>query len=180
MNRLSLVAPVAGLVFLVGACATSPPAPPPPAPAAAAGAAAEVAPTDWAQETGNPQYLPDTTRYGTAFPGESEVMERGYQGAPPMVPHDITAMTVGREYNTCLACHLTGERDREGRRATPVPDSHFTDLYDQSYEKDRARAIQTYRNARLPSKHGLLGTRYVCTQCHAPQADVPPWKPSTF
>jgi len=160
-----------GLGLLIAACASTPKGE---APAGAESAA------PWARETGKAQVLPENTVYPSAMPGESEVMGRGYEGAPPMIPHDITAMTVSREYNTCLACHLNGETDREGHRATPVPNSHFTDLYDQSYEKDRVKAIQTYRNSRLPAKHGLLGTRYVCTQCHAPQADITPWVPSTF
>jgi len=160
-----------GLAMLIAACASTPKGEAP---------AASESTAPWAQETGKAQVLPEQTVYPSAMPGKSEVMGRGYEGAPPMIPHDITAMTVSREYNTCLACHLNGETDREGHRATPVPNSHFTDLYDQSYEKDRVKAIQTYRNSRLPSKHGLLGTRYVCTQCHAPQADITPWVPSNF
>jgi len=171
MKGFALFTAGAGLALLMAACASTPKGEAP-------GVADSTAP--WAQETGKAQVLPGKTVYPSAMPGESKVMGRGYEGAPPMIPHDITAMTVSREYNTCLACHLNGETDREGHRATPVPNSHFTDLYDQSYEKDRAKAIQTYRNSRLPSKHGLLGTRYVCTQCHAPQSDITPWVPSTF
>lgn len=172
MNGFALFTVGTGLALLMTACASAPQGSPP---------AATTSPAPWAQEIGKAQVLPETTVYPSAMPGASGgVLERGYEGAPPMIPHDITAMTTSREYNTCLACHLNGEVDRAGHRATPVPNSHFTDLYDQSYEQDRAKAIQTYRNSRLPSKHGLLGTRYACTQCHAPQSDVTPWVPSTF
>jgi len=171
MKGFALFTAGTGLALLMAACASNPTGPASPA----AGATAP-----WAQETGKAQITPGETVYPSTMPGASEVMGRGYEGAPPMIPHDITAMTVSREYNTCLACHLNGETDRAGHRATPVPNSHFTDLYDQSYEQDRAKAIQTYRNSTLPAKHGLLGTRYVCTQCHAPQADITPWVPSTF
>lgn len=169
-----LVLITACITLLTAACASTS------GPAASSPAMAGTQETKWAQETGKAQVTPEATVYRSTLPGQSNVLERGYEGAPPMIPHDITAMTVTRESNTCLACHLTGETNLQGKRATPVPNSHFTDLYDQSYEKDREKAIQTYRNATLPSKHGLLGTRYTCTQCHAPQSDIEPWVPSKF
>jgi cytochrome c-type protein NapB len=171
MKGFALFTAGAALALLMAGCASTPQGAP---------SSTTESTAHWAQETGKAQVTPGETVYPSAMPGASEVMGRGYEGAPPMIPHDITAMTVTQEYNTCLACHLNGETDREGHRATPIPNSHFTDLYAQSYEKDRAKAIQTYRNSTLPSQHGLLGTRYVCTQCHAPQADIKPWVPSTF
>jgi cytochrome c-type protein NapB len=47
---------------------------------------------------------------------------------------------------------------------TPMPPSHYTDM----------------RNAPGTVAGKLIGSRYVCTQCHAPQASVKPLVGKTF
>ncbi len=91
----------------------------------------------------------------------SEALPVSFTGAPPQIPHAIDnylPLTASR--NQCMACH--DQPDMIGHKAkglpTPMPKSHYTDL------------------RRSPEKPGkqVSGTRFVCTQCHVPQADVTP------
>lgn len=95
-------------------------------------------------------------KYSDKAPGESEVFERAYENAPPMIPHDIEGMTdFTQSSNTCLDCHSVEVAKDMG--ATPVPKSHMYDLR-------HARAIEA----------GISDSRWNCTQCHAPQANLNP------
>jgi cytochrome c-type protein NapB len=93
-------------------------------------------------------------------PGENLVLGAYFSKAPPLVPHlirDFLPIRIGE--NACADCHdaqdQIGEALGEGE-PTPIPASHYTDL------------------RRAPEKVGkkLVGARYVCTQCHAPQTDA--------
>lgn len=95
------------------------------------------------------------------YSNSGETLPVSFQGAPPQIPHTIDnylPLTASR--NQCMACH--DQPDMIGRKAkgqpTPMPKSHYTDL------------------RRSPEKPGkeVIGSRFVCTQCHAPQADVSP------
>ena len=69
--------------------------------------------------------------------------------------------------NQCADCHvdaeLVGTTVEEGE-ATPAPASHFTDL----------------RRAADKVTAELIGARFLCTQCHATQADAKPLVENTF
>lgn len=100
-------------------------------------------------------------KYGDKAPGESKVFDRAYENAPPMIPHDIEGMTdFTQDTNACLDCHSPDVAKDMG--ATPVPKSHMYDL----------------RNS--VAMHGVSDSRWNCTQCHAPQADLKPIVPNTF
>ena len=79
-------------------------------------------------------------------------LPRAYRGAPPVIPHSLDGLTVTREANDCLNCHLEGVEVGEGRRATKIPPSHFTNPHTGETRTDR-----------------IVGTRYNCLQCHVPR-----------
>ncbi len=110
---------------------------------------------------------PERFDYQGVMPGTDPVYERAYPGAPPQIPHNIELMTpVKASVNYCLSCHGRAEELSQPLQGkpTPIPPSHYTDL----------------RHA--PDKVGkqLVGARYVCTQCHVPQADVKPLVKNKF
>lgn len=98
---------------------------------------------------------PGMNSYPEEEPGETTLLERVYENAPPSVPHSIADFTIDRETNDCLECHLEGEEFDEDHIATKIPSSHFTNEYRQDSVED-----------------GVTGIRYNCTQCHVQQANV--------
>jgi cytochrome c-type protein NapB len=110
---------------------------------------------------------PEPFSYGKAFPGSGNTLPRAFPGAPPQIPHDIGMFTpVTAAKNACVACHdkpaMMGQKTAGA--PTPMPASHYTDLR-------RAPGTVTGK---------LIGARFVCTQCHVPQADVKPLVDNTF
>lgn len=110
---------------------------------------------------------PEKFHYSENFPGIDPVLKRAYPGAPPQIPHNIEAfLPVSKDRNMCKTCH--DKPDSIGKKIkgqpTAIPASHYTD---QRFS---------------PGKTGttLVGARYVCTQCHVPQASVKPLVKNTF
>ena len=129
--------------------------------ATAAGSASQLAAQDMGLSKTSvfdaPQ--PRPFNYPDLFPGTSNVLPRAYQNAPPQIPHNIESfLPVAKDHNLCLQCH--NRPDQQGKVAehqpTPIPASHYTDL----------------RNAPGKVTNALVGARYICTQCHVPQAQV--------
>ena len=100
--------------------------------------------------------------FTTKAAGESEKIERSFENAPPLIPHDIEGMLpITQQDNMCLSCH---DREvAEGVGATPVPASHIYDL-------------RTMKKA----ASSIADARYNCTQCHVPQAQTKPLVENTF
>ena len=98
---------------------------------------------------------PGMNIYPAGDPGETAVLDRPYETAPPLVPHTIEGLTINRAANDCLDCHLEGDELDEGHVATKVPPSHFVNKYTGA-----------------EAKNGVTGTRYLCLQCHVPQAEA--------
>ncbi len=99
---------------------------------------------------------PDTT------PAAAHPLPRAYEGAPPQVPHGIADfLPITADENTCLSCHdkpkLMGKKLKG--LATPMPESHYT---------------------KVDGKWQRNNNRYVCTQCHVPQANVKDLVGNTF
>lgn len=104
---------------------------------------------------------PESFSFSASSPGANEVFPLAYAGAPPQIPHSIeNFVPVTAKNNQCVACHdtpgLIGQKSKG--RPTPMPESHYTDL------------------RRTPGKvtKKVIGSRFVCTQCHTPQAEVDP------
>jgi len=110
---------------------------------------------------------PEKFGYSNNFPGTGNLLPRAYKDAPPQIPHNIEAfLPVTAKSNNCKMCHdnqaMRGKKVKG--QATAIPDSHYTDL----------------RHAPGKVTTELIGARYVCTQCHVPQANVKPLVTNTF
>jgi cytochrome c-type protein NapB len=106
--------------------------------------------------------VPDAFDYPSTDPKESGVLPRYWDDAPPQVPHRIDKfLPVNAKANKCLDCHE--EPDKIGQKVkgkpTPMSQSH--------YDKDGEQLV-------------VANKRYVCTLCHAPQADVKTLVDNTF
>jgi len=88
------------------------------------------------------------------IPGHVTSFKKSFNDAPPMIPHDISGMTPIRiGQNQCIGCHMPQTAKAMG--ITAIPASHF--------------------KSEFSHKKGVLaGSRYNCTQCHAPQAKLDP------
>ena len=70
---------------------------------------------------------PSVTNYGKDYAGGSTKIERAFQDAPPMIPHDTEGMLpikIGN--NQCVGCHMPEVAKSMG--ATPIPVSHLTNF----------------------------------------------------
>jgi len=109
-----------------------------------------------AADSGTPE-----VSFAAEEPGDSELVERSFENAPPVIPHsveDLLPITI--DENTCVECHLPEEAESAG--ATAVPASH---LYDMRRDKQLAT---------------LNPANYNCTLCHAPQAKTGDLVENTF
>jgi len=87
-------------------------------------------------------------------PGQVKAFNKSFNDAPPMIPHSVNGMTpikIGQ--NQCIGCHMPQTAKSMG--ITAIPKSHFKSGFSNAEGK-------------------LAGSRYNCTQCHAPQATLDP------
>ena len=115
----------------------------------------------------------DKTEYATTAPGESKLIARSFENAPPMIPHDVTDfLPITKDYNACTGCHLPDVAASMG--ATPIPKSHFVNMRPHhTLEKSGfKKAADNMKNeVVVKDLHGeLYQGRYNCSQCHAPQS----------
>ncbi len=122
----------------------------------------------------------DKTVYSKKMAGESKLIERAFENAPPMIPHSVDGMlpiVVSEDLsNSCTSCHTPGIA--EAMNATPIPKSHFTDFRpDTSLAEDgrivkNGTVVENTSDLKTSSKSldKLSGTRFNCTLCHAPQS----------
>lgn len=96
-----------------------------------------------------------------------KALPRYHPEAPPQIPHrigDFVPIRPGE--NQCMACHdkpmLIGQ-DIPGV-PTPIPASHYQEPGKEGEEVQQ----------------GVDGSRFLCTQCHAPQTDAPPLVENTL
>lgn len=101
--------------------------------------------------------VPQSVAYSSRGPGTSELLPRGHVHAPPMIPHSIDDWLIEEGENPCLGCHSEGLMD-----APKIPVSHYEDPSTGA----KSEEIQM--------------SRWSCTLCHAPQADVKPLVDNTF
>lgn len=111
---------------------------------------------------------PVVTKYSGKSPGGNELYPRAYADAPPQIPHDVESFKpITAKNNACVGCHhnpaMRGKEISKGM-PTPISASHYTDL----------------RHKPDTVEEQLIGARYVCTQCHVPQADVTALVDNTF
>ncbi len=141
--------------------------------------------TEGAETTG------EEAKYGKASAGSSKTITRAFQDAPPMIPHDVDGMLpITIKNNSCTGCHTPEVAPSMG--ALPYPVSHMTDFRptttmakDGRIAKD-GRGVDNTSSDKLAyvsikSTGGKLsGSRFNCTQCHAPQSQVEALVENTF
>lgn len=119
----------------------------------------------------------DKTMYGKIAAGESMKFERAYENAPPMIPHDVEGMLpITIDNNACVGCHEPAVAASMG--ATPIPKSHFTDFRPATTLSADGKIVKNGKTIRNTSDllvsekslSELSGTRFNCSQCHAPQS----------
>lgn len=119
----------------------------------------------------------DKTEYIKTAAGESKVIERAFENAPPMIPHDVEGMIpITINNNSCTGCHTPGVA--ESLNATAIPASHFTNFRpDTAIAADgriakEGKAVDNTADLKVVGKklNQLSGSRFNCTLCHAPQS----------
>ena len=120
---------------------------------------------------------PNVTDYSRPAAGSSKRFERAYENAPPMIPHDIEGMLpITTANNSCTGCHMP--EVAPSMKATPIPASHFATFRPTTkigakgeVMKEGKSVVNTSDLKTVVHKLAKLsGSRYNCSQCHAPQS----------
>ncbi len=135
----------------------------------------------------------DQTGYSKATAGTSTKIERAFQDAPPMIPHDVEGMVpITINNNQCTGCHMPGVAESLVPPATPWPSSHMKDFRPSTgIAKDgritkSGKAVDNTSSSKraymsIKDNNGqLTGARFNCTQCHATQSNVTDAPENTF
>ena len=103
------------------------------------------------------QNLPVVTYNSQApIPGKVKPYKTSFVTAPPMIPHSIAGMTpITAKNNMCLNCHIPQNAKSLG--VTPMPKDHFVDNFEGGKKEPK-----------------VAGSRFFCTTCHTPQANLNP------
>jgi cytochrome c-type protein NapB len=116
----------------------------------------------------------DATNYGKSVAGSGYKIKRAFQDAPPMIPHDVEGMLpITIKDNQCIGCHDPAVAASVG--ATAYPSSHMTNFRPAgSYAvKGENTSDGTLSHISIKKEGKLVGARFNCSQCHAPQSDSP-------
>ena len=118
--------------------------------------------------------IADKTMYSTSPAGTSKKVDRAYQNAPPMIPHSVEGLLpITTNNNQCMTCHEPQMASMMGMGATPIPKSHYTDLRPKhTYDGENFIHATDHMKSELSIKpvKELVGARFSCTLCHAPQS----------
>ena len=115
---------------------------------------------------------PDETKYGTSQPMSGYKIDRAYQNAPPMIPHDVEGMlNITRDNNACIGCHDAAVAESMG--ATPIPKSHYIDFIPKHKlegEKFVKSTDDMKNEVSIKPIDTISNARFNCNACHAPQS----------
>lgn len=126
---------------------------------------------------------PSETKYGTSQPMSGYKIERAYQNAPPMIPHDVEGLlTITPDNNACIGCHDAAIAESMG--ATPIPKSHYINFRPKNIVKEDGQFVKEVDNMKNETSIKPIDTisnaRYNCNACHAPQSTGPLDVENTF
>lgn len=119
----------------------------------------------------------DKTQYIKKSAGQSELIERAFENAPPMIPHDVEGMLpITINNNACTGCHLP--EVAVSLNATPIPVSHFTNFRPHTSLSSEGKILKEGKAVDNTSDFKTVGTkltevsssRFNCSACHAPQS----------
>ena len=112
--------------------------------------------------------------YSKAAPGTSNKIQRAFQDAPPMIPHDTEGMLIiTKGNNQCLQCHRPEVAEAVG--ATPIPKSHFLNMrpVNKIVDGKLVNGVDNLENqVSIKKITKVYEGRYNCTQCHVPQSNA--------
>jgi len=113
----------------------------------------------------------DKTQYSKSYAGSGHTIKRAFQDAPPMIPHDTEGMLpITINDNQCTSCHDPMVAKDMG--AIPYPSSHMTNFRPKSMAQSGSNTSNAnLSDISIKEEHKLVGARFNCTQCHAPQSD---------
>ena len=115
---------------------------------------------------------PAETKYGTSAPMSGYKIERAYQNAPPMIPHDVEGMLdMTASNNSCVSCHDVAVAESMG--ATPIPKSHYIDFRPKHTLQDGTfvKSVDNMKNeTSIKPIDTMSNARFNCSACHAPQS----------
>jgi len=129
---------------------------------------------------GDESVLTDMPEYSKIRGGESEMIDRSFENAPPLIPHRVGGfLPIKVEDNKCLRCHMP-EKAPEFK-ATPMPKTHFTSYRPFVIEEDGKYRVDALEGEVTEKDLGHFnGAMFNCSQCHVPQAEVTVDIPNTF
>ncbi len=119
----------------------------------------------------------DKTDYIKQAAGQSQMIQRSFENAPPMIPHSVDGMLpITIDNNSCVGCHTPDVA--KSLNATPVPKSHFTDfrpdtsLSNSGKIEKEGKSVDNTSDFKTIVKveQQLVGGRYNCSACHTPQS----------
>ena len=114
---------------------------------------------------------PAETKYGTSAPTSGYKIERAYQNAPPMIPHDVEGLLeITPDNNACIGCHEAAVAP--SMNATPIPKSHYINFRpkDKLEGDNFIKGADNMKNeVSIKPIDTISSARFNCTACHAPQ-----------
>ena len=124
--------------------------------------------------------LTDMPEYSKVRGGESEMIDRSFENAPPLIPHRVGGfLPIKVDDNKCLRCHMPDKAPEFG--AIPLPETHFTSYRPSVVEKDGIYLVDAEEGEVIEKDLGHFnGAMFNCSQCHVPQAEVTVDIPNTF
>ena len=115
---------------------------------------------------------PAETKYGTSAPMSGYKIERAYQNAPPMIPHDVDGMLdITPQNNACIGCHDAAVAESMG--ATSIPKSHYIDFRPKNTIQgdEFVKGVDNMKNeVSIKPIDKISNARFNCNACHAPQS----------
>lgn len=130
--------------------------------------------------------LKDKVDYSTKAPGESKLIKRSFENAPPLISHSVDGLLpITIESNACLSCHAP--EVASAVNATAVPKTHLASyrpimgfqkgmLTKDGKKYENTADVKTVAHPR----DGVSADRYNCSQCHVPQTDNEPLVKNEF
>lgn len=124
--------------------------------------------------------LTDMPEYSKIRSGESEVIQRAFENAPPLIPHRVGGfLPIKVDDNKCLRCHMPDKAPEF--KAIPLPKTHFTSYRPAVLEVDGIyKFSEPVGEVHEMDLNHFNNAMFNCSQCHVPQAEVTVDIPNVF
>lgn len=115
--------------------------------------------------------LPHKAAFAKATPGLAGTINRSFENAPPMIPHNTDGFfPIKINNNICFTCHLPDKAKESG--ATPLPKTHFTNLRPKMTEVEGKMVFEEQKELTQEDLKKPNNAYFNCSQCHVPQAEI--------